>query len=367
MDCPEIASTEAEAFAQTLRGIRRPYKATLETTARCNNRCPHCYLDPIGHPDPPDLPLDFHLSVLDALAAEQCLWLAITGGEPMIRSDFPQLYEGAKRRGFVVTLYSNACLVTPDIADLLHHMPPRVVSISIYGATPQTYDAVTATPGSFEAAMRGIRLLHERGVPVRLKTMILRTNAHELQAMRDIAASVDSDLQVDACVQPTIFSGMEPLRYRVSPAEALRLDVEDEARYESWRQIRDKHIDSPVAPRRFVCDVMQSGLFVTADGHVCPCVSARSFAWPLDRSDVHGSLARIFYDEFPRALEGDLSPSSPCAQCGVRHLCAACFVWRELESGSGEVPCRWACQLARLRAEALGDGGSLPECLQGVC
>lgn len=364
MDCPDIVQIETEVFADALRRVRRPYKATIEVTARCNNRCAHCYLDPSGHPSPPELPLEFHLELMDALAAEQCLWLALTGGEPMIRPDFPQLYEAAKRRGFIVTLYSNACLVTPEIADLLYHLPPRVVSISVYGATKETYETVTATPGSFDAAMNGIQLLHERGVPMRLKTMVLRTNAHELEKLRAFAASVGSDLQVDACVHPTIFGGMHPLQYRLSPPEAVRLDIEDLARRESWETVCEKHRNLPVPTARFVCEVPQSGLCVTADGHVCPCVVARSFRWPLNLSDVHGSLARIFYEEFPPALAGDLSPASPCSRCGLRHLCAACFAWRELESGSGETPCPWACELAELRARALGEAGRLPEVFQ---
>jgi MoaA/NifB/PqqE/SkfB family radical SAM enzyme len=367
MDCPDISRIESEAFANALRKVRRPYKASIEVTARCNNRCPHCYLDPAGHPNPPEMPLEFHLELMDALAAEQCLWLALTGGEPMIRPDFPQLYEGAKRRGFIVTIYSNACLVTPEIADLLYEMPPRVVSISVYGATQKTYETVTGTPGSFEAAMNGIRLLHERGIPLRIKTMVLRTNAHELEQMRAFAASVGSDLQVDACVQPTVFAGMGPLQYRLSPAEAVRLDIDDPARRESWELMSQKHRGQPAPTSRFICDVAQSGLYVTAEGHVCPCVVARSFHWPLDLSDVRGSLARIFYEKFPSALAGDLSCSSPCARCGLRHLCPACFVWRELESGSGEAPCLWACELANLRAQAVGDPGQLPENLPSRC
>jgi len=59
------------------------------------------------------------LGILDEVADAGCLWLLITGGEPLLRPDFRDIYMYAKRKGFLITLFTNGTLLDADIADQL--------------------------------------------------------------------------------------------------------------------------------------------------------------------------------------------------------------------------------------------------------
>ena len=236
MDCaiPELALT---SLLSRLTGDRRPYAAALELTRRCNNRCIHCYVDPVGHETVPEQGTEFWLGLLDALAAEQCVWLTLTGGDPLLRPDFAAIYEAAKRHGMVVAVFTNARLVTDAIADLFYELPPRVVSASIYGATRRTYDHVAQAPGAYDEAMAGLARLHARGVPVQLKTVAMRSNVHELDGMRDYAHERGWFFWYDSRIVPVRDGDRRVLAERLSPEEVVELDVGDAGRRESWESI----------------------------------------------------------------------------------------------------------------------------------
>jgi MoaA/NifB/PqqE/SkfB family radical SAM enzyme len=365
MDCAPITEVEQEAFAAALETVRRPYKATVELTQRCNNACTHCYLDPAGQVPPPDAEVSFLLELFDALAAEQCLWLTLTGGEPLLHDDFVELYEAGKRRGFLMTVFTNARLITEEIADLFYRLPPRLVSVGFYGATAATYDAVSRVPGSFEEAMAGIRRLHRRGIPAHLKAMVLRSNQHEVDGLRALAADLGWQLHLDAGVQPTLAGGRHVLSERLTPEEAVAIDTKYADRSEMWREKCAERPEMGPVGRLFACAAGYASVFVATDGAVHPCSVARQFRWPLDRADVCGSLRRVFYEELPVATDPPPPGEFLCAECQVQDLCATCPGWRELETGSFWTPCSFHCRVAELRAQAFGLDGAPPSGVSG--
>ena len=60
--------------------------------------------------------------------------------------------------------------------------PPLVVEVSIYGSTPEVYERVTGVPGSFRRCIRGIELLLDRQVRLRLKTVPTTLNMTDMEA-----------------------------------------------------------------------------------------------------------------------------------------------------------------------------------------
>ncbi|UCD72074.1 MAG: radical SAM protein, partial [Syntrophobacterales bacterium] len=135
-----IPEASIEDYAGRLRfnkaEQRVPLAGVLELTFRCNNRCMHCYVNKgadDGRERKKELSYDQMCRILDAIAEEGCLWLLLTGGEPFIRRDFVEIYTYAKRRGFLITLFTNGTLIDPEIADFLREWPPRSIEITLYG------------------------------------------------------------------------------------------------------------------------------------------------------------------------------------------------------------------------------------------
>ena len=107
---------------------------------------------------------------------EGCRWLLLTGGEPFLRPDFLDIYTNANKKGLLLTLFTNGTLLTPRSADLLAERRPFAIEITLYGATQQTYERITGIPGSYARCRRGIDLLLERNLPLKLKTMVMTLN-----------------------------------------------------------------------------------------------------------------------------------------------------------------------------------------------
>ena len=102
-------------------------------------------------------------NILKEAASLGCLKVRFTGGEPLLREDFEELYLFARKLGFKVLLFTNATLITPQIAELFVRIPPlEKIEISIYGMKRKSYEAVTRVTGSFDAAWQGINLLLEK-------------------------------------------------------------------------------------------------------------------------------------------------------------------------------------------------------------
>src|SRR5688500_8089924 len=160
-----------ERLGARARRERHPLSCLFEITPRCNLRCKFCYvaLDPY---EGPYLSTEQTCRVIDVIERAGVLWLTLTGGEVFSRRDFSAIYEYALSRGMLVTLYTNATMVTESVAQLLADRPPFSVEVSIYGADAEHYESTTQVPGSFARFERGVARLRAAGVPLLLKCPI---------------------------------------------------------------------------------------------------------------------------------------------------------------------------------------------------
>jgi MoaA/NifB/PqqE/SkfB family radical SAM enzyme len=114
----------------------------LELTERCNNDCIHCCINlPMEDVAARRRELDLaHLKeILAEVAALGALSVRLTGGEPLLREDFIDLYLCARRLGLKVRLFTNARLITPELADLFARIPPlEKIEVTVYGMGPQS-------------------------------------------------------------------------------------------------------------------------------------------------------------------------------------------------------------------------------------
>ena len=166
----------------------------IELTERCNNNCIHCCIN---------LPADDLAAKNKELSAAEiknilkeavslgCMSARFTGGEPLLREDFEELYIFARKLGLKILLFTNATLITTDLAELFSRIPPlEKIEVTVYGMKKSSYEAVTRAPGSFEVAWRGINLLLERKIPFVVKGALLPPNKDEIDEFEKWAAAI---------------------------------------------------------------------------------------------------------------------------------------------------------------------------------
>jgi radical SAM protein with 4Fe4S-binding SPASM domain len=332
---------------------RRPLSGSIELTERCNYNCRHCFIN--KNPNDArakkrELSTGALKSIVDQLVAAECFWLLITGGEPMLRKDCLDIYGYAKQRGLLLTVFTNGSLITPRIADFFKKFPPRRIEITLYGATKKTFEAVTRTPGSFEATRRGIRLLRERNLPLSLKAMALVENVGELKAMERFAESLGiNDFRFDPMINRRIDRTPGPERTRLSPEQAAALDKKFPKRLQEWKDFTNKFYGSPQTDRLFICGAGMSSFHINPYGEFSLCIMSRQPNYNLKK----GSFKQAWEKFVPTVRALKPGPSYKCARCPLIALCGQCPGWSFLETSKLDRPIEYLCRLAHRRAKML--------------
>ena len=85
--------------------------------------------------------------------------------------------------------------------------------------------------------MRGIQLLLERNLPLKLKTVPTTINQHEVYEMKRLAESLGVEFKFDPLVNPRIDCSQSPLAVRLSPEQVVSLEFKDPTRKGEYRRL----------------------------------------------------------------------------------------------------------------------------------
>jgi radical SAM protein with 4Fe4S-binding SPASM domain len=337
----------------------------MELTERCNNNCIHCYIN-LPFDDPckaRELSAEKIKAILMEAVDLGCLTVRFTGGEPLLRDDFQEIYLFARKLGLKVLLFTNATLITPELADLFARIPPRKkIEVSVYGMSKKSYEAVTRTPGSFHAAKRGIALLQERGIPFVVKAAVLSPNKGELDEFEAWAVTIPGmekppaySCFFDLRARPGSEEKNDQIRQlRATPEDGIKIISRDRERYlAEMRQFCTRFMKSS-GDRLFSCGAGH-GACVDAYGFVQPCMLLR------DKEAVYdlrkGTLREALTEFFPK-IRGIKSQNSDylsrCGRCFLKGLCEQCPGKSWMEHGTLDTPVEYLCQVAHVRALDLG-------------
>ncbi len=339
-------------------GRRLPMEVSIEVTRRCPLECLHCYNNlPMADMEAKqrEMTKEEHFRLLDELVEMGCFWLLYTGGEIFARKDFLEIYTYAKQKGFLITLFTNGTIITPAIADYLKEWPPFAIEITLYGRTRETYEALTAVPGSYDRCLRGIKLLRERGLPLKLKTVATSINKHEVIAMRQFAEEeMGLEFKMDGQINPRIDCSQSPLAVRLSPEEVVALDMQAPKGMSEYRRLADRDMANPPNLSKtdtvYFCGGGQNSFAVNAYGEMGICVISQQ-----DTFDVRATGARQVWEKSLKELRGrKRTQITKCIECRIQSLCGMCPANGEMENGDKESPVQFLCNVAHLRAAVVG-------------
>jgi radical SAM protein with 4Fe4S-binding SPASM domain len=349
-------STYSRSFHEKVIAARIPLTGAIEVTRRCPFDCLHCY-NSLRMNDArarrAELQYEEHCRLLDEIAEAGCLWLLFTGGEIFARPDFLDIYTCAKRKGLIITLFTNGAMITPQIADYLVEWRPFSIEVTLYGVTKETFESVTRTPGSYDECMRGIDLLIERKLPLSLKSVTLRTNCHEIWEMKRFAEKLGVEFKFDSMMNPRIDCGRGPLEVRLEPEEVVRLDMLDPLRVVSWLKFAAR-FSGPVhrpedADEIYHCGAGVVSFSIDPEGRMGLCLLSHQNTYDLRRGSFKEGWAAL-----ERERRRKMTRMTKCVSCEIKAMCGMCPANAELEERDPESPVDFLCRVSHLRAFALG-------------
>jgi radical SAM protein with 4Fe4S-binding SPASM domain len=327
---------------RALRTARVPFAGNLELTLRCNLHCRHCYLGQDRARD--ELTTAEVLRILDELAAAGTLLLALTGGEPLLRDDFCEIYLAAQRRGFLVSVLSNGVLMEPHHVELFRSAPPRAIEISLYGLSDEDYLEATGRRVCFGALDATLRALRDARLPLRLKSMGTCTLGPRLEQLRTYARELGVPFQFGTVLFSARDGSAGADRERLGSDGAMALETIPEALCGLIE--RDRKAPPTPDARRHTCGAGRFAFSIDPAGVMRRCSALPGDAVPAVNLRRHS--VREAWQALGQALEGELPAGHPCRGCALRHLCNRCdaAVSRELQIE--------LCALAHARARQLG-------------
>lgn len=321
----------------------------IDLTYRCNNHCKHCWLwEPSSSAvKQQELTADEIRRIADEARQLGCQRWGISGGEPMLRDDFVEVFDYLTSTSRSYSLNTNGTLITPQIAQLMRRKGMKMVAL--YGATAATYDAVTRHRGGFEQAMRGMALLREAGASFIVQLIPMRANWHEWKQMQELADTLSPHkrvgapwLYLSACGDPAV--NAEIARQRLDPSDVVALDEP--------RPQLDKEAPEPQgAPSDLLfakCIAGRRNAHVDPYGMISWCSFVKDPELRVDLRRV--SLQEAWEIHIP-AMAGKVSGGQEfrehCGSCELYHTCRWCAVYAKLETGRYSAPVPYLCEVAK--------------------
>jgi len=172
-------------------GPRKPFTAyspfliVWNVTRMCNLRCKHCYAL-AGQKDPNELNEKEALEAVDRMAEAGLAYIALSGGEPLIRPDIWKIIDRIRKKDMAFSIATNATLLTPAIAKRLKKLNCLYVQVSLDGAKPETHNWFHGRD-AFERTIKGIKSAVKEGIHVGVSATITRHNYREVPEMIDLA------------------------------------------------------------------------------------------------------------------------------------------------------------------------------------
>jgi radical SAM protein with 4Fe4S-binding SPASM domain len=367
-----MATTWSELYSKMVLKAkeRKEFIATsFELTARCNMQCKMCY---VRHPayDKETIAKELTTAQWLRLAEEArdagLLFLTLTGGEVLLREDFKILYEKLSKLGLIIKILTNGTLITPEFVDWLALIPPKLVSITLYGASRETYKNITGFADGYDKTVSAIDNLLEKGIPTEIKTTVVQGNKHEYDQIHDFALQRTGVLGVVNYISPARENcNSDPRGNRLSPEELFRYERHMTEKFHLLSNEKDKSESSrlddvmadiqpnkPAETRQvkesaypFHCTVGLCTGWVTWDGHLIPCgLLDEPVTYPL----INGFKGA--WEELKQKCA--LIPKCrECRECAYRTFCERCPARLYRETGRYDKPAPYLCELARKRTE----------------
>lgn len=334
-----------------------PLSGTFELTPLCNMNCKMCYVrlnketqEKIG----PLALADEWITLAQKAKEEGMLYLLLTGGEPFSHPQFQKIMTELHRMGLIISINSNATMIDENVIEWLKEVPPVRVNVTLYGASDETYERLCRHPKGFTQADKGIRLLRQAGIAVRINCSITPHNVQDLPQIVEYARKNNLQIQPAAYMFPPMRKDMSLVgtNDRLMPEEAAYYTAYAEYLIYGKERFLEKSENTPTLTEldddcREVgdgvrCRAGKCSFWITWDGKMLPCGM-----FPA------GASLNVFKEDFIRAwecvkeeTEKILLPAK-CAGCSKKDICKACAAMVYTESGCFDQVPQYRCSMVK--------------------
>ena len=322
-----------------------PISAGFELTARCTLRCKMCYIvsDNFTPCKEKELTAEQWIDIARQGVELGLLYVQLTGGEAMMRSDFKEIYIALHKMGLKITLNTNATLMDDDAIEFFKKYPPLKFSVSLYGASNKTYEELCGLKNGYDIVTERIEKLKKAGLNVKINLTLTKYNVHDTQAICEFARDRGIPINLMSYTFP-------PESTSDITTDDTRLNANDAAKAyllcDSITLPREKFEDkiSALSQRalpwesegvrarkrgdKLQCQAASSSYWITWQGEMLPCVTLSTIKeYPLEIG------LKEAWDRIVRRTDETVRFPKECVECSMRDICFACPGYFYAETG----------------------------------
>ncbi|MBN1492813.1 MAG: radical SAM protein [Candidatus Omnitrophica bacterium] len=313
----------------------------FELTFGCGLHCKHCYTECYNTPEyrKDELKTDEVKRILDRIFDEGILWLCFTGGDPLMREDFLEIYSYAKGKGFIITIFTSAYSLTEEIAQYLEKRPPFVVEVTLNGVTKDVYEAISQVQGSFDRVMNGVRSILSARIPLKIKTQVTTDNLVHLPQIKEFVEGFGLQFRPDDILYARLNGDVSPCSLRISPDQFMHLH----------NKVEEGGICGPTSSREHTNDLFRCAIagrncvYIDPHGKMFLCTLIREPSYNVLKDDIERISNRLL----PLVHGKELTAGSQCYDCEAREYCLSCPGRALVETGAMDNPVTYYCELAK--------------------
>lgn len=346
--------TLIDALLQQATATHSPISGTFELTGRCNLSCKMCYIHNMTCDQSllcKELSTDQWIALADKAKEAGTLILLLTGGEPTLRKDFCTIYKACAERGFLVSINTNASLLTEEMFELFRSHPPLRVNVSIYGMSENIYESMCGNGAAFHRVIENVKHLRELGIVVQINFTATPYNSNEIERVQQFAEQIGAKIQHTAYMFP-------PTRTACATQEqALRFTPEESAeqmvRFLKTNKVddgfaaycREKALEAPArledcgdVYEGVRCRAGRASYWITYDGKMLPCGMIPNIAF----STLPDNFEQAWKNTV--AAFSEIKMPTGCTHCSEYERCDVCPAVCLAEKGDFSVVPEYICQ-----------------------
>lgn len=297
---------------------RVPYNTTIELTYRCNFKCIHCYQTPIRQMDHNEMSSNEVKKILDILKDKGCRFITFIGGEVFLRKDFLEIYKYAYDKNFKIGIITNGSLINEEQVEFLSKHKPSNITVSIYGATNNTYKKFTGFSNGFDIVRRNLTMLVKSEIEVKLLVIANKINNLEIKDIKNLSEKLGVRLTLFSNIRSFDDGNKAPLKLRLSPKkyiETLRDIGDDYSKNEQAYEELDKIWKDNIK----FCSAAINECRIDPEGKMFLCANCNDYKISILENGFDFSWDQLYIKR-----KNEIEIESPCGKCKNRNICGLC-------------------------------------------
>lgn len=333
-----------------------PLGGAFELSPVCNFKCKMCYvrksLSQIHEEGKSLIPRREWEQIAAECREAGTLYLLLTGGEPFLYPEFPQLYETLHRMGFLLSINTNGTLIDKETLQWLKKIAPTRINMTLYGASRASYGRICGQEEGYDRAMEALRLLTEAKIPVVINASMIPENGEDLEKILEIGKSYGLNTRLSTYMFPPVRRDREESDSRFTPETAAEMflrkckaqftpeklqemflkEQQREENGENWGS-QEEHMQ---------CRAGRSSFWLSWEGKMVAC---GLFPEPLETEPFREG----FYPAWQRLTKAvrQMQVLEECRDCPRRRICNPCAATVHAECGDVNGKPDYLCKMAQ--------------------